>query len=205
MLMDNSNIWNSLRGIINRFSTDPHLQQDLVQECCLRLWRLEQEQPGQSASWYVQSCRFHIQHYLAGGRSIDSPKRRHAQESINESSDSRKLAVDWESSTEELVEIVSLRDIVTTLARHLKPREQEVLNGLAEGLNLRDIARGLKLSYLTARRHRQKIAGLAIKLGISVPRGRLAHPKPNLRLDRRRRAPVRLASIPSLAPLMIST
>src|SRR2546427_11487706 len=38
-------------------------------------WLAEVRWPGQQRSWYLQSCRFHMQHYLDSGRSIDSLKR----------------------------------------------------------------------------------------------------------------------------------
>src|SRR6185436_12666531 len=132
-------------------------------------WRLEREQPGHSVSWYVQNCRFHIHHYLFAGRSVDSHKRRHAEEPIGIKNDSNELPVDWEPAGAEAFELASVRDIVATLARRLKPREQEVLSGLAEGLKLRDIARRLNLSYPTALRHRRRIATLTVRLGIHVP------------------------------------
>jgi RNA polymerase sigma factor (sigma-70 family) len=179
MLMDDCNILKALRGMIHRLSTNPHLQQDLIQECCLRLWRLQSQQPGQSASWYVQSCRFHIHHYLSRGRSVDSPKRRNAEMAISITGDRQELPVDWEPAREELIELVSVRDIMATLACRLNPREQEVLSGLAEGLTLRDIAKRLNLSYPTALRHRRRIAALTVKLGICAPRRRERLPHPS--------------------------
>lgn len=172
MLMDDCNIWKALRGMIHRLSTDPHLKEDLIQECCLRLWRLEREQPGQSASWYVQSCRFHIHHYLSLGRSVDSHKRRDVEKPISMNGNRQELPVDWEPACEELIELVNVRDIMATLACRLNAREQEVLSGLAQGLKLRDIARSLNLSYPTALRHRRSIAALMVKLGICAPRRR---------------------------------
>ena len=65
--------------------------------------------------------------------------------------------------------MVNAHDIVLTLANHLKPCEQDVLDGLADGLLLRDIASRAKLSYPTALKYRRKIAALTIKLEIASP------------------------------------
>ena len=67
----------------------------------------------------------------------------------------------------ELFETVSFRDICSTLAKHLKPREQAVLRGLAEELALGEIAVKSGLSYPTVIKYRRKIAALSVKLGIS--------------------------------------
>src|SRR5437667_9973656 len=75
MLIEDDRVWDLVRKIVARFTADPVLQQDLTQECVIRLWRLEGEQPDRKHSWYLQNCRFHLQHWLASGRSVDSPKR----------------------------------------------------------------------------------------------------------------------------------
>ena len=54
-------------------------------------------------------------------------------------------------------------DIVSTLARELRPREIVVLRGLAEGIRLLEIAVRLKRSYPTVLSYRRKIAKLAVK------------------------------------------
>src|SRR5438874_13527896 len=64
-----------LRRITENLASDLTEREDLLQEALLHLWVTELRQPGQSVSWYLQSCRFHLQHYLARGRSVDSKKR----------------------------------------------------------------------------------------------------------------------------------
>jgi DNA-binding CsgD family transcriptional regulator len=146
-----------------------------MQECLIRLWRLESEHPGRTRSWYLQNCRYHLQHLLVAGRSVDSLKRAIGDNRIPIDGVSDELPADWYHTNGELLEMVSARDIVLTLADHLRPREQKVLGGLADGLVLRDVALKAKLSYPTALKYRRKIAALTIKLGIADP----AHKKEN--------------------------
>src|SRR5437870_13687443 len=103
-----------------------------MQECLIRLWRFESERPGRTPSWYLQNCRYHLQHWLAAGRSVDSLKRDHGDKRITIDGVNDELPVDWYHTNGELLEAVSARDIVLTLADHLKPREQDVLEGLAD-------------------------------------------------------------------------
>src|SRR5512135_2354796 len=74
-ILGDAGICRSLRQIVSRCSMDPGTREDLMQECLVHLWLTGNENPGQTRSWYLQSCRFHAQHYLDLGRSLDSPKR----------------------------------------------------------------------------------------------------------------------------------
>src|ERR687888_919930 len=83
MLIEDAGICRTLRKIISGLTADPVLQDDLMQEGLVRLWRLEEREPGHSRSWYLQNCRFHLQHWLASGRSVDSLKRANGENRVN--------------------------------------------------------------------------------------------------------------------------
>src|SRR5436190_17355315 len=74
----------SLDQMIRRLTPNVALREDLLQEAMIHLWLTETRRPGQTRSWYLQSCRFHLQHYLNCGRSIDSAKRWRDQLPLNE-------------------------------------------------------------------------------------------------------------------------
>src|SRR5258708_38767198 len=65
-----------LERMIRRITDDLELRDDLLQEALLHLWQAQARRPNQTQSWYLQSCKFRLQHYLATGRSVDSAKRR---------------------------------------------------------------------------------------------------------------------------------
>ena len=169
MLIEDARICQTLRRIVTRVTPDRALQDDLMQECLIRLWRLESEEPGRTRSWYLQNCRFHVQHWLAAGRSLDSPKRANGDLRLTIDGTDEELPVEDCHTNDELLEMVCAHDIVATLACHLKPAENAVLGALADGLVLHDIALKLNVSYPTALKYRRKIAALTIKLGISPP------------------------------------
>ncbi|PWU14844.1 MAG: hypothetical protein C5B50_16390 [Verrucomicrobia bacterium] len=169
MLVEDGRMWNSLRRIIAGISRDPVLQKDLMQECLVCLWRTECEKPGRTRSWYLQNCRFHAQHWLKLGKSIDSLKRTHGESCVTLDNGDNEAVLDHFHTNGELFETVSFQDFVNTLASRLKPHEREVLRGLAEGCVLRDIASRSRLSYPTALKYRRKIAQLTLKLGELEP------------------------------------
>jgi DNA-directed RNA polymerase specialized sigma24 family protein len=170
---------NVLQKMIGGVTADFALQQDLMQECRIHLWRIQRkgEHPGQTRSWYLQNCRFHVQHFLSAGRSLDSMKR---------AGEARRVVINWSSddpvpdvlhTNGELFEAVSARDMVLTLQRHLKPQESALLECLADGWMPRDISIKLGLSYPTVLKYRRRIAELTIKLGIAAPQPyRTRHP-----------------------------
>ena len=197
MLIEDAKICSTLRRIITRLTADQALQDDLMQECLIRLWQLESKEPGQTQSWYLQNCRFHLQHWLASGRSLDSRKRANGVKRITLDGDNDALPDYGYHTNGELLEVVSAHDIVSALAGRLKPLETAVLGGLADGLVLHDIAVKHNLSYPTALKYRRKIAALTIKLGISPPPHNRYHARPARRAHRaaHRRASVRMNGV----------
>src|SRR5262245_56526440 len=73
-----------LEKVVNRITRDPFLREDLMQEAAVHLWKIRQQLPDKTLSWYLQSCAFHLRHYLASGRSVDSPKRRALRVDVTE-------------------------------------------------------------------------------------------------------------------------
>jgi hypothetical protein len=172
MHVENAKAWNVLRRIVAGLSMDLVLRQDMMQECLLWLSRVERERPGHTMSWYLRNCRFHLQHWLASGRSVDSLKRSgHAQKvHIDEVVDDG--TIERIQTNGDPMEEIFARDIISSLLRHLRPPEQKVLHGLARGLTLREVASELDLSYPTALRYRRKIARLVTKLNSPLLAGR---------------------------------
>src|SRR5207249_7485062 len=75
MLIDDARTRELLSRIVFRLSADSAVRDDLMQEALVHLWLLEERRPDQRQSWYLQSCKFHLQNYISAGRSVDSPKR----------------------------------------------------------------------------------------------------------------------------------
>src|SRR5262245_50568446 len=182
MLIEDTKFCELLRRIVSKFTADKVLQDDLMQECLIRIWKLESEEPGQTRSWYLQNCRFHVQHWLASGRSVDSLKRHNGDNRANIDAVGDETPVEGCHTNGEFFEVISANDLIATLAELLKPHESALLGGLADGLVLQDLAHKLKLSYPTALKYRRKIAALTIKLGISPP---LPYKVQHARPDRR--------------------
>jgi len=166
VLCQDKGIIQLLRQICARFSADPDLQEDLLQECLIHLWRMEHAKPNQTRSWYLQSCRFHIQHWLAAGRSLDNPRRSNSERRISIHDDAEHPALEDYNTNGELFETVCFQDAVSTLAGRVGQRQRKVLNGLAEGQTLSEIASQTNLSYPTVLKYRRIIADLSTKLGI---------------------------------------
>lgn len=164
MCIDERDTRDSLVRLVTGITSNPTLRKDLLQEAMIHLWLTESSRPGQTKSWYLQGCKFHLLHYLNSGRSIDSRKRHFdGAQHFDESADG--LENEWERGADDSVlSWVSARDLFSLLTQHLTPVENRVLHCLAEGMRTREIGRRLNISHTMVSRHRCKIAELVKRL-----------------------------------------
>jgi DNA-directed RNA polymerase specialized sigma24 family protein len=173
MFVDELSTKEALVRMVRRMTANVALREDLLQEALIHLWLTESRRPAQTRSWYLQSCKYHLLHYLASGRSVDSGKRRAGQmlpsyeaeplEGFPEEMDSGNSVLTW----------VSARDIIALLSPQLLPLEIAVLHCFADGLGPREIGRKLKMSHTMVIKHRRKIASLFNRLDLPATRARI--------------------------------
>ena len=166
MLIEDIEILEQLGRIVVRLTSNLTLRDDLMQEALIHLWKVQELNPGQTKNWYLQNCRFHLLHYLALGRSVDSPKRRASQVHPSDQDESLDDWLDRFEGDNSVLQHVSARDILASLGKCLSAREMSILQWLAEGLGTREIAKRLGISHPMVIKHRRKIAALAKKLAI---------------------------------------
>jgi len=169
MLIEQLRIHRLLARLVQTLTTDWTMQEDLMQEALLHLWVQELRCPGQTQSWYLQSCQFRLRNYLHGGRSVDSVKRGRAACAMPDSPESNGVGLDGWESDESLLPSVCAHDMLDVLLHRINPREREILACLADGFGVREIARHLHVSHQAVSKHRNHIAALATQLGISPP------------------------------------
>jgi len=162
--LDNRFIRESLERLIRNLTSDTALHEDLLQEAMVHLWLTGDRRPGQTPSWYLQSCKFHLQHYLTSGRSVDSGKRRSGQVQFAVDSEDADGLPERGDEGNSVVTSVSARELLALLAQMLSAPENAVLACLADGLGTREIGRELNISHTMVIKHRRKIAGLIARL-----------------------------------------
>jgi RNA polymerase sigma factor (sigma-70 family) len=169
MLIDDLDTLEQLGKVVVRLTSNPALREDLMQEALIHLWQVQEQTPGQTRNWYLQNCRFHLLHYLALGRSLDSPKRRASQVHPSDHEEELDDWLDRFEGDDTVLQDVSARDMLESLSKLLSQREMSILQWLAEGLGTREIAKRLGISHPMVIKHRRKIAALARKLAIDPP------------------------------------
>ncbi|HKQ40610.1 MAG TPA: sigma-70 family RNA polymerase sigma factor [Verrucomicrobiae bacterium] len=167
MLIFNLKTRQKLWRIVRQLSGDSAAHDDLMQEAMLHLWQREIQTPAQTQSWYLQSCRFHLLGYLNRGRSVDSFKRRQDQCASQEEAELAQSLSGSRTDGESPLDCVCVLDIIESLSKKLNGREKDILGQLIQGAGTREIARKLSISHQSVSKHRQKLAALAIKIGIS--------------------------------------
>src|SRR6266436_1039314 len=166
MQVEDLSIREHLYRIVRQLAPDATLHDDLMQEALVHLWLREARFPGQKRSWYLQSCKFHLQHYLELGKSVDSAKRRGGQIPLPEDEEGDTSVHEPRSTDTSFFSQISARELLTLLSKSLTLREKAIQDCLADGLGAREIARKLPTPHPTALRSRRKIAKLVIQLGL---------------------------------------
>jgi len=153
----------ALLKIIRTITQNEGLQEDLLQEALIHLWLMETRRPEQTKSWYLQSCKFHLLHYLSSGRSVDSAKRRKGRV-VEAAADDWMEEIEPVDADAAVFTSVCAQDLILLLGKHLSSPERAVLYCLADGLGAREIGRELGISHSMAIKHRRKIAALLTPL-----------------------------------------
>src|SRR2546426_9306953 len=128
MFVDELSTKDSLARMVRRMTANFALREDLLQEALIHLWLTEARRPGQTKSWYLQSCKYHLLHYLASGRSVDSAKRRAGQLQPLRDSEGREEVLEQADCGNSVLTWVSARDIISLLSPQLLPHERDVLH-----------------------------------------------------------------------------
>jgi len=171
MFVDDSSSRESVARMVRRMSANVALRQDLQQEALIHLWLAETHRPGQTKSWYLQSCKYHLLHYLASGRSVDSAKRRADRLEMPLEEEARETVISAVDDGDSVFGWVSARDIISLLSARLLPVERTVLDRFAEGLGPREIGRELGMSHTMVIKHRRKMRDLLRRLEVPSLRG----------------------------------
>lgn len=160
-------VWGRLRASVARLRFDPGYcdSEDLLQEGLAHIWRMEQEYPGHTVSWYLENASFHLRDLLKSGRSLDSPKRACQRCAFRHEMDGDDDDLKVEFICPGTIDEIIAREWIEILSQRLRPREQAVLALALEGLGTREIARRLCLSPHTVIDSRRRIASQMGKLG----------------------------------------
>src|SRR6266536_2398760 len=165
--------YSTLLRVVATITPDRCLQEDLLQEAVIHFWQLNNQRPGQSPSWYFKSCQLYLLNLLRKGRSIDSLKHRQgrirlgdpAADDPGESGGLDELPGN-PASEDSVFALVSAHDILTSLYQWLDPPDRLILDQLADGLSVREIASRLQLSHTAVIKRPRKIASVAVSLGL---------------------------------------
>src|SRR5947209_16117297 len=131
MLVNELSTRDLLVRMVRRLTANRALREDLLQEALVHLWITEIARAGQTQSWYLQSCKYHLLHYLASGRSVDSVKREGGRLQNDQESEDEEGLSEQGDSGDSVFNLVSARDIISLLSAQLVPREKAVLDCFA--------------------------------------------------------------------------
>lgn len=158
MLVNDGRAVSKLQRIVEGMVCGAAERDDLLQEALMHLWVTQNRRPGQTTSWYLQSCRFHLQHYLTRGRSLDSKKRSTNRADLLE--DDKLIPLGSLLASGCVAGLAAANDDIRVLSEFLTSNEKQILDKLLDGLSLREVAGALGISFPTALKRRRRIAEL---------------------------------------------
>jgi DNA-directed RNA polymerase specialized sigma24 family protein len=164
-MIEDTAVRRRLLAIALRLERDGYSCEDLMQEALLHLWLESARRPGQTLSWYVQSCRFHLQHLIASGRSIDSAKRRCGHAGPLDTAEEMEDSIESLSAGDDVVSEVSAHEMFALLANRLQLKQRLVLEWLVDGFGPSDIGRKLNVSHAAIVNFRKKLASMLAGIG----------------------------------------
>ena len=168
MLYEDVQIQSVLWRMTARLTSDHHLRQDLMQDGLVHLWKIELHHPGNTTSWYLQSCEFHLRNVLRHGRSLDSPRRKgHFGISLSILSSILEDLIQFRYE-ECIVSEVHQAEIIRELSSQLSALDLAILKRLINGESTREIGRRLGRSAMAISKSRKRIRETVEQTGLEI-------------------------------------
>jgi DNA-directed RNA polymerase specialized sigma24 family protein len=162
MLVSDPRVRASLRGIARSIASNPSDRDDLFQEMLIHLWQTEAANPGQTESWYLQSCKYRGMDYLKRGRSVDSKHRPDCVfVPIRPSSDDDAAPFEPPDGHDFRDELFA-GDMLTALRDRLTGSQRAVLDAFAMGDTVSEASASLGCSHQYISKQRKKIAAALV-------------------------------------------
>lgn len=158
MLVSDPRVRAKLRCVARSIASLSSDLDDVLQEMLIHLWQCELANPGQTESWYLQSCKFHGMDYLKRGKSVDS-KRRSDCVFVPIHRDADDDAPVFEPSDErDFREELFAGDVLSLLRERLTRSQRVVLDAFAAGDSVSEVSESLGCSHQYISKQRKKIA-----------------------------------------------
>jgi len=166
--LDDPSVRSSIAGIAGALTHDPHLREDLIQQAFLHFLIQEQLRPGQTRSWYLQSCRYFLQNYILGGRSLDALKPCGRAVEIIVTTDEEEEAEPEVFAVQEVARsLAAASDILQVLGPRLNATQRSVLQCRFQGLSVQETADSLGVSHQAVTSAQRVILKIALRIGIA--------------------------------------
>ncbi len=158
MLVSSPRIRANLRGIARMIASNPSDHDDLLQEMLIHLWKNEVSNPGQTESWYLQSCKYYGMDCLKRGKSVDSKHRAGCVlVSMDEEVSDNTPAVE-PADEHDFRDQLFTGDVLMLLRQRLTTAQQMLLDAFAGGASVSEISEALGCSHQYVSKQRKKIA-----------------------------------------------
>jgi len=158
MLVSDPRIRASLRAIARAIAANLSDQDDLLQEMLIHLWQSEVTNPGQTESWYLQSCKYHGLDCMKRGKSVDSKRRAGCLlVSVDEELSDERPTLE-PADQRDFREQLFAGDALAMLRERLTSTQQMLLDAFATGQSVAEVSQTLGCSHQYVSKQRKRMA-----------------------------------------------
>ena len=158
MLVSNPRVRAQLRAIVRGIARNSSDHDDLLQEALIHLWRSEATKPGQTVSWYLQSCKYFALDYLKRGKSVDSKLRTGCFLFSMDDQNGTDSPPPELTSGHDFREQIFASDALELLRERLTDRQRNMLEAFAGGASVSEVSERLGCSHQYVSKERKKMA-----------------------------------------------
>jgi len=161
MLCENKKIQKKLLAIAKNTAGSRGDARDLHQELMIHIWRIEQQKPGNTESWYLKSCSFFARDLMRRGKSIDSKYRQGTVRcSFDQTNEEGEILVEPVEPYDFRSELV-FKDTLARINQKLTAVQNRILGYMVKGYTVTEIARVFGKSHQYIAKERKKLAKTA--------------------------------------------
>ena len=127
------------------------------------MWKVEQDRPGMTESWYVQNCKFYARDLVRKGTSIDTRRRTEVMLVSKDDPDQQKMVLSKPVEPYDFRSELIVKDLIARIMGKLGQAQRRILRALLTGMTLTEIGKIMHFSHQRISYGKKRIAEIALR------------------------------------------
>ena len=140
-MIQNKVVQSKLKAIARDLGNEKSDSEDLMQEMMIHLWKVEQDRPGMTESWYLQNCKFFARDLVCKGTSIDTRRRTEVMLISKDGPDQQKIVLSKPVEQYDFRSELIVKELIARIMGKLGEAQRRVFRALLTGMTLTEIGK----------------------------------------------------------------